>query len=195
MPDHSVAFAEAHRRFGQIQFWTHLEEVKPGMAPLQLVPREFGKDMSKAVELVCPAGTICIFTNYTCKTRSPLSQLQTSRRVSSYMCTRRADHSANDFTATEGQRYTWGVAFGRADSVFEGFRHYTHAAGNPHFRELVSALSPQERTLFRFPPVGDPAYTLEMLEALEERYLGFDSTGEYAKAMASPDAVAEAARL
>ena len=111
------------------------------------------------------------------------------------MCTRRADHSANDFTATEGQRYTWGVAFGRADSVFEGFRHYTHAAGNPHFRELVSALSPQERTLFRFPPVGDPAYTLEMLEALEERYPGFDSTGEYAKAMASPDAVAEAARL
>jgi hypothetical protein len=74
MPDHSVAFDEAHRRFGQIQFWTHLEEVKPGMAPLQLVPREFGKDMSKAVELVCPAGTICIFTNYTCKTQPPLPQ-------------------------------------------------------------------------------------------------------------------------
>ena len=106
-----------------------------------------------------------------------------------------ADHSANDFTATEGQRYTWGVAFGRADSVFEGFRHYTHAAGNPHFRELVSALSPQERTLFRFPPVGDPAYTLEMLEALEERYPGFDDTGEYSAAIASLDAVAAVARL
>eukprot|EP01044_Picomonas_judraskeda_P019871 COSAG03_NODE_4287_length_1606_cov_10.755143_1_plen_92_part_00 len=53
MPDHSVAFAEAHRRFGQIQFWTHLEEVKPGMAPLQLVPREFGKGVQhgKAAEL------------------------------------------------------------------------------------------------------------------------------------------------
>ena len=74
MPDHSVAFDEEHRRFGQIQFWTHLEEVKPGQAPLQLIPRKHGNDMSHAVELVCPPGTICIFTNY------------------SY-------HSANDFTA------------------------------------------------------------------------------------------------
>eukprot|EP01046_Picozoa_sp_COSAG06_P034836 COSAG06_NODE_3685_length_5014_cov_4.732452_3_plen_90_part_00 len=39
---------------------------KPGMAPLQLVPRKYGTDMDKAVELVCPAGTICVFTNYTC---------------------------------------------------------------------------------------------------------------------------------
>jgi hypothetical protein len=131
-------------------------------------------------------------------TPSPQSPLETdalSCHSLQHVIYGRADHSANDFTATEGQRYTWGVAFGRADSVFEGFRHYTHAAGNPHFRELVSALSPQERTLFRFPPVGDPAYTLEMLEALEERYPGFDNTGEYAAAIASLDAVAVAARL
>ena len=74
MPDHSVAFTEAHRRFGQIQFWTHLEEVKPGMAPLQLVSRKYGTDMDKAVELVCPAGTICVFTNYTCESDMHLAR-------------------------------------------------------------------------------------------------------------------------
>ena len=170
MPDHSVAFDEEHRRFGQIQFWTHLEEVQPGQAPLQLIPRKHGNDMSHAVELVCPPGTICIFTNY------------------SY-------HSANDFTADFGQRYTWGVAFGRADSVFEGFRHYTAVGGNPHFQELISALTPEQRSMFRFPKIGDPAYTPAMLAALEERYPGFDKNGEYAAAMASEGAVQEAARL
>jgi len=34
-----------------------------------------------------------------------------------------------------------------------------------------------------------------MLEALEERYPGWDSTGEYAATMASPEAVARVARL
>jgi hypothetical protein len=34
-----------------------------------------------------------------------------------------------------------------------------------------------------------------MLEALEERYPGWDSTGEYAATVASPEAVARVARL
>ena len=164
------AFSEEHRRFGQIQFWCHLEEVHPGQAPLQLVPLKHGTDMSEAVEFVCPAGSMCIFTHYTY-------------------------HSANDFTADFGQRYTWGVAFGRADSTFEGFRHYTALGQNSRFQELISALTPQQRPLFRFPKVGDPAYTTEMLAALEERYPGFDQTGEYAAAIASHDAVLKTARL
>ena len=33
MPDHSVAFDEEHRRFGQIQFWTHLVRWHPTPSP------------------------------------------------------------------------------------------------------------------------------------------------------------------
>jgi hypothetical protein len=170
MPAGDTRFSEQHRRFGQIQFWCHLEEVRPGQAPLQLIPLQHGTDVSKAVELVCPAGSMCIFTNYTY-------------------------HSANDFVADFGQRYTWGVAFGRADSTFEGFKHYTALGANEKFQELISALTPRQRELFRFPKVGDPCYTEAMLEALEERYPGFDKTGEYVAAMASSVAVLRTARL
>ena len=60
-------------------------------------------------------------------------------------------------------------------SIFEGFRHYTAVGSNPHFQELISALTPEQRSMFRFPKIGDPAYTPAMLAALEERYPGFDT--------------------
>ena len=48
--DDEEAFSPAHRRFGQIGFWTHLEAVGPDQAPLQLLRRRDGRDMSKAYQ-------------------------------------------------------------------------------------------------------------------------------------------------
>ena len=177
-PAHEVAFTPEHRRFSQMGFWTHLEPVGPGQAPLQLIRRQDGSDMSKAIPLVCTGGTVCCFPNYTW-------------------------HSAGNYTDHEGQRFTWGFGVGRADHVFEGFKHYTAMGQNPHFKvtimyvtvylcdrgvtemlphgphitshgslrllagqELISALSPAERCYFRFPKQGDPAYTPQMVIAI-----------------------------
>eukprot|EP01047_Picozoa_sp_COSAG01_P007052 COSAG01_NODE_261_length_20040_cov_33.761496_5_plen_124_part_00 len=121
--------------------------------------------MSKAVQLVVPAGTVCAFGNY-------------------------VEHSAGNFTDSDGQRFTWGFGLGRADHCFEGFRHYTSMGSNPHFIELIASLTPAERCYFRFPKVGDPCYTEPMLAALEARYPGWDRTGEYAAAAAASLAAA-----
>jgi len=149
-----LPMTESAREFGQLGFWIHLEEVGLDQAPLRLVRKRDGKDMSKAVPVVCKPGTIAIFNNYTW-------------------------HSASSYERADGQRYTWGFALGRADHYFEGLVHYTAIGRNPMFREMIGSLTAEERTLFRFPPPNHPYYTKQTLAALEEQYPGWNARGEY----------------
>ncbi len=107
--------------------------------------------MTKCVPLVCAGDTLCIFTNFT-------------------------QHSASAYTWKDGQRFTWGYSFGRADHYCEGFRHYTHL-GNaaPVFQEFIGGLTAKQRELWRFPPVGHTYYTEQTLALLEEQYPGWNS--------------------
>ena len=150
--------SEDAREFGQIGFWIHLEDVEEDQAPLRLIPKRHGRDMTKCVPLVCKGGTLCIFTNFTW-------------------------HSATAYVRTDGQRYTWGYAFGRADHFWEGFRHYTNLGiGSPVFQAFIGGLSAAQRQIWRFPPAGHPYYTEQTLALLEEQYPGWDSD-EYRREM------------
>jgi hypothetical protein len=153
-----LPFNEELREFGQIGFWIHLEDVDVDQAPLRLIPKKYGNDMTKCVPLVCKSGTLCVFTNFTW-------------------------HSASAYTRQEGQRFTWGFGFGRADHFWEGFRHYTHLGkGAPVFQQFIGGLTARERELWRFPPAGHPYYSEQTLALLEEQYPGWVSD-EYRAAM------------
>jgi hypothetical protein len=146
------------REFGQIGFWIHLEDVDEDQAPLRLIPKKRGRDMTKCVPLVCKAGTLCVFTNFTW-------------------------HSASAYTRADGQRFTFGYSFGRADHYWEGFKHYTHLGkGAPVFQRFIGSLRAEQRELWRFPPAGHPYYTEQTLALLEEQYEGWNSD-EYRAAM------------
>lgn len=143
--------SEKYREFGQMVYWVHLEDVDIDQAPLRLIPRKYGKDMTKCVPLVCKAGTLCIFTNFTF-------------------------HSATAYTRADSQRYTWAYSFGRADHYWEGFKHYTHLGKNtPVFQAFIGGLSAAQREIWRFPPVGHHYYTRQTLALLEEQYPGWNS--------------------
>ena len=153
-----LPMSEDHREFGQIGFWIHLEDVDEDQAPLRLIPKEYGADMTRCVPLVCKGGTLCIFTNFSW-------------------------HSASAYTRADGQRFTWGYGFGRADHYWEGFRHYTHLGKNtPVFQQFIGGLSAEQRQLWRFPPAGHAYYTEQTLALLEEQYPGWNSD-EYRAAM------------
>jgi len=149
-----LPMSQSAREFGQIGAWIHLEEVKVGQAPLLLGKHKDGRDTSKCQPLICPEGTICLFGNYTW-------------------------HAASDFTASEGQRFTWGTGFGRADHPMEGFRHYTSLGQDPTFRQAITGMTPEERVMMRFPPPNHDYYTRQTLAALEEQYPGWNATGIY----------------
>jgi len=155
-----LPFSEERREFGQIGFWIHLEDVEEDQAPLRLIPKQYGRDMSKCVPLVCKAGTLCVFTNFTW-------------------------HSASAYTRADGQRFTWAYSFGRADHYWEGFKHYTHLGkGAPVWQRFIGGLTSEERELWRFPPAGHPYYTEQTLALLEEQYPGWNSA-EYRAAMSA----------
>ena len=107
--------------------------------------------MTKCVPLVCKSGTLCVFNNY-------------------------SFHSASAYTSQDGQRFTWGYGFGRADHFWEGVRHYTQLGqGSPVFQEFIGGLTAAQRQLWRFPPAGNPYYTEQPLALLEELYPGWDA--------------------
>lgn len=146
------------REFGQIGFWNHLEDVDEDQAPLRLIPKRYGTDMTKCVPLVCKGGTVCIFTRFTY-------------------------HSASAYSRADGQRFTWGYSFGRADHYWEGVKHYTNVGGNhPIFQQFIGGLNAKQRELWRFPPAGHPYYSEQTLGLLEEQYPGWNSE-EYRAAM------------
>ena len=142
------------RTHKQIWFWIHPEPVAEGQAPLRLVAHEHQGDLSKAVPLICDGGTLCIFHTHTW-------------------------HSASDYTLEDGQRYTWGFAFGHGDYYWEGVRHYTDVGHNAEFQQFIGGLSASDRELFRFPPAGHSYYTPQPLAALEAHYPGWNANNEY----------------
>ena len=142
------------RRHSQLNFWFYLEDVDEDQAPTRFLATAEGQDMSRAVPMVAPGGSVGIFHNYTW-------------------------HAATDYTRTNGQRYVWKFAFGRAEHYWEGVAHYTHVGQDPHFRAFTGGLGARDRELFRFPPAGHPYYTEQTLQALEEQYPGWNRDGEY----------------
>lgn len=143
------------RTHAQLNFWFYLEDVAADQAPTLFIANDDEQDLSKAEAMVAPAGSVCIFHNYT-------------------------QHAASDYERSQGQRYVWKFAFGRADHYWEGVLHYTDAANNQHFREFIGSITARERELFRFPPAGHPYYTEQTLAALEEQYPGWNRRNEYA---------------
>lgn len=146
--------SESHREFSQPNFWIHLEGVTADQAPLLLIKNKDKRDLSKAVPLVCPPGTVCAFHKYTW-------------------------HASSTFKGKEGHRFTWGFGLGRADHIWEGLIHYTALGQTPAFQQAVCQMSVRERCLFKFPKPNHPYYTKQTLDALEAQYPGFNASGKY----------------
>ena len=146
---------ESDHTHSQLNFWFYLEDVAADQAPTRFIINGDHYDLRKAEAMVAPAGSVCIFHNYT-------------------------RHAASDYTRGEGQRYIWKSAFGRSDHYWEGTANYTQVGSNSHFRKFIGTLSAVDHELFRFPPAGHAYYTRQTLAALEEQYPGWNLHNEYA---------------
>lgn len=143
------------KRYAQISTWYFPEEVTADEAPMLIIPKPHGQDLSKHVLLVVPAGTLMIFNTHLW-------------------------HSATVFKGVEGQRYSVTRIYGRASHYWEGVRSYTNLGRNQYFAPFIGSLSARERELFRFPPAGHYYYNAQTLASLEEQYPGWNARGEYA---------------
>ncbi len=145
----------ADKRYAQISSWYFPEEVREDQAPMMIIPKPLGRDLTKKVLLVVPAGTLMIFNTHLW-------------------------HSATEFKGRGGQRYSVTRIYGRADHYWEGVGFITNLGRDKNFRKFIGNLTARERELFRFPPAGHPYYTSATLALLEGQYPGWNARGEYA---------------
>lgn len=143
------------RRYAQISSWYFPEEVGEDQAPMRIIPKPYGQDLSKKVLLVVPAGTLMIFNTHLW-------------------------HSATVFKGTEGQRYSVTRIYGRADHYWESMFCYTSLGLKERFAVFIGSLTAREREFFRFPPAGHSYYNGQTLALLEEQYPGWNARGEFA---------------
>ena len=141
-------------RYGQISSWYFPDEVRADQAPMRIIPKPYGKDLTKKILLTVPAGTLMIFNNFLW-------------------------HSATVYRGRQGQRYSVTRLYGRADHYWEGVSSYTNLGRVDHFKKFIGTLTARERQFFRFPPAGHPYYNSKTLELLEEQYPGWNARNEY----------------
>ena len=125
------------RRYGQISTWYFPEAVDENQAPMQIVPKPYGQDLSKRVLLTVPAGTIMIFNTHLWHSGDRVQGLRGATLF------RHPD--------LRSRRPLLG---GRGAAL-------TNLGMNEHFRAFIGRLSARERALFRFPPPGHEYYIQE----------------------------------
>lgn len=135
-------------RYGQVVVWYWPEDVKDIRAPMKIIPKPYGNDLSHSITLDLPGDTLLVMHNYLW-------------------------HSGSDFSDSEGQRYSHAGMYGHADFYWEGLESLTYLGRNKTFREFIGSLSLNEREIFCFPPKGHSYYTDKTLSLLEDQYPGW----------------------
>lgn len=134
--------------FQHIYFFYCFDDVKPGMAPILIVPN--GKSDGGAEEIIVPGGSVAIYSIFT-------------------------RHAASEFTKPGHRPASW-VGFSRKDRPWDGGRSFTYKGGatvKGMARFIVEA-SPRDLELIGFPPPGDLLWTEDFLQGMVKRYHGFN---------------------
>jgi hypothetical protein len=128
-------------------FFYSFDEVTKGLAPIMMVPNGGGAP----VPMICPRGSLCIYSIYT-------------------------SHSASPFTAARGQRCVMWVGMSRRDRPWDGARTFTYKTGatEPAMSRFIREANPRQLELLGFPPPGDSLWTDSFLEGMARRYAGFN---------------------
>jgi hypothetical protein len=138
------------RDHSNISFILNLEEIKPGMAPTLIVPD--GKSDSEGVEMIVPAGSVCIYSSISTR------------------------HTSTPFTAPTGYRANMWAIYSRKDRPWDGGRTFTYKGGAMYegMSRFIADATPRQLEMIGFPPPGDPLWTAEFTTRMAERYPGFD---------------------
>ena len=117
------------KSYGQISTWYFPEKVEEDEAPMLVIPKPYGRDVTKKVSLAVEAGSQMIFNTYLW-------------------------HSATKFRSEAGQRYSVTRIYGRADHYWEGVGYITHLGLNEDFRKFIGRLRLDAETV----QIGDGVF-------------------------------------
>jgi Phytanoyl-CoA dioxygenase (PhyH) len=86
----------------------------------------------------------------------------------------RTFHRGSALRGKEGLRFAQNIGFKRCDMTWCGQVTFQHEGGRPEMDHFLEHATPRQRELAGFPPVGDPYWDKETVEAVGRRYPGMD---------------------
>ena len=93
-----------------------------------------------------------------------------------FLYSMRTFHRGSAMFADEGLRHTIHVAYQRRDMTWGGWRSFVRHGQRGWMHDLLSRISPDQRSMIGFPPPGDPYWSPESIEAVQRRYPDMDLT-------------------
>lgn len=143
--------------FMNLHFFFYFDDVKPGMAPIVMVPN--GKPDSAGIPMIAPKGSLCIYSMFT-------------------------RHSATDFTAPSGHRAVMWGGLSRKDRMWDGGEFFNYKVLKKQGRDypelqkamkrFITEASPRQLELLGFPQVGDALWDEKFIQGMVNRYEGFN---------------------
>jgi hypothetical protein len=95
-------------------------------------------------------------------------------------------HRGSDFKACGRSRFVMPVDFKRRGWRWQGKHAWPDRAGSQHWREAMVRMTPRQRDLFGWPPIGDAYWNAQTLADVGLRYPGLDLS-PYAEATPAND--------
>jgi hypothetical protein len=94
-------------------------------------------------------------------------------------------HRGSDFRAPGRSRFAMLVDFTQRGWRWNGKMSWPDHAEKPGFTDAMARMTPRQRDLFGWPPVGSDYWTPQTLRDVAARYPGMDMT-PYAEGVAAP---------
>ena len=151
--------SDQHEQLASIIYYT---DITAGMGPTCVVS-------------VCNSKS---FSNETCVTRDVQGAQQlygaevplTVKAGSILLYTMRTFHRGSSLLATAGVRLTHHVSYQRAGTTWGGWRSFAKLGDTRGMAELLTRLSPHERSMIGFPSPSDAYWTAETIAGVARRY-------------------------
>lgn len=163
--NHTIVAPTEDVRFRHVEFFVYVNGVEPDLGPTMMVPRHLSDDIgllpnwqqpderpnlyTAEIPVVGPPGTVLVYWPDT-------------------------HHRASNITRVGAARYTLHLNFRRAEAEWVGRRGWGQSANQPAWTALVEALSPDQLSVFGFPPPGHPYWTADTLTGVQTRYPRLD---------------------
>ena len=93
-------------------------------------------------------------------------------------------HRGSNFGAPGRSRFVMPVDFKPRGWTWQGKHAWPDRAGSPHWADAVVRMTPRQRDLFGWPPIGDPYWNAQTLADVGLRYPGLDLSPYGAEACA-----------
>jgi hypothetical protein len=165
--NHTIVVPSADERFGHVEMFIYVNGVEADMGPTFAVSHRHSREVPTGVHLptrddvawlydleepvLGPPGTVLVYWPSTF-------------------------HRGSRMTRPRAARYTMHLNFRTADAEWVGRRGWGHHAQTPNWVTLVEQLTPDQLSIFGFPPPGHPYWTDDTLTGVQRRYPKLDMT-------------------